>query len=151
MRKYYIALLVVLCSTPSVPQPVFTITEKAPTRAFSWLKVPTSAITFKTLCSTGVDPTVSRREIGMPTQPGVVGAFSVIVKTGCRTDGVLHSTNQDGPRPAAGDREPAGGSRAGAARGVPGAGPARHIQLPQLRHHQQVVRQGRVRQPSRGL
>ena len=39
---------------PSVAQPVFTITEKAPTRAFSWLK--------------GVDPTVSRREIGSPTQ-----------------------------------------------------------------------------------
>ena len=34
---------------PSVPQPVFTITEKAPTRAFSWLKAPTSAFTFKTL------------------------------------------------------------------------------------------------------
>ena len=34
---------------PSVPQPVFTITEKAPTRAFSWLKVPTSTFTFKTL------------------------------------------------------------------------------------------------------
>ena len=31
---------------PSVPQPVFTITDKAPTRAFSWLKAPTS----KTLC-----------------------------------------------------------------------------------------------------
>ena len=27
----------------------FTITEKAPTRAFSWLKSPTSAFTFKTL------------------------------------------------------------------------------------------------------
>ena len=27
----------------------FTITEKASTRAFSWLKVPTSAITLKTL------------------------------------------------------------------------------------------------------
>ena len=27
----------------------FTITEKAPTGAFSWLKVPTSAFTFKTL------------------------------------------------------------------------------------------------------
>ena len=33
----------------SVSQSVFTITEKAPTRAFSWLKVPTSAFTFKTL------------------------------------------------------------------------------------------------------
>ena len=40
---------VVLCRAPSVPQPVFTITEKAPTRAFSWLKAPTSAFTFKTL------------------------------------------------------------------------------------------------------
>ena len=38
-----------LCSAPSVPQPVFTITGKAPTRAFSWLKAPTSsAFTFKT-------------------------------------------------------------------------------------------------------
>ena len=27
----------------------FTITEKAPTRAFSWLKAPTSLFTFKTL------------------------------------------------------------------------------------------------------
>ena len=27
-----------------------TVTEKAPTRAFSWLKAPTSAFTFKTLC-----------------------------------------------------------------------------------------------------
>ena len=34
---------------PSVPQPVFTITEKAPTRAISWLNAPTSAFTFKTL------------------------------------------------------------------------------------------------------
>ena len=39
----------VLCSAPSVPQPVFTITEKAPTRAFSWVTAPTSALTFKTL------------------------------------------------------------------------------------------------------
>ena len=58
---------------PSVSQLVFTFT--APTRAFSWLKAPTSAFTFKTLlrhyamlCSTGVDPTVSRREIGSPMQ-----------------------------------------------------------------------------------
>ena len=40
---------VVLCSASSVPQPVFTITVKAPTRAFSWLKAPASAFTFKTL------------------------------------------------------------------------------------------------------
>ena len=42
-------LKLVLCSVPSVSQSVFTITEKAPTRAFSWLKVPTSTFTFKTL------------------------------------------------------------------------------------------------------
>ena len=34
---------------PLVSQSVFTITEKAPTRAFSWLKAPTIAFTFKTL------------------------------------------------------------------------------------------------------
>ena len=28
----------------------FVITEKAPTRAFSWLKAATTAFTFKTLC-----------------------------------------------------------------------------------------------------
>ena len=28
----------------------FVITEKAPTRAFSWLKVATTSFTFKTLC-----------------------------------------------------------------------------------------------------
>ena len=41
--------VLVLFSAPSVPQPVFTIREKAPTRAFSWLKAPSSAFTFKTL------------------------------------------------------------------------------------------------------
>ena len=33
----------------SVSQSVFTITEKAPNRAFSWLRAPTTAFTFKTL------------------------------------------------------------------------------------------------------
>ena len=32
-----------------VSHSVFTITEKAPTRALSWLKAPTSAFTIKTL------------------------------------------------------------------------------------------------------
>ena len=42
--------LAVKCSAaddPSVPQLVFTITEKAATRTFFWLKSPTSAFTFK--------------------------------------------------------------------------------------------------------
>jgi len=38
----------VLCSAPSVPQPVFTITENAPAGAFSWLKAPAGAFTFET-------------------------------------------------------------------------------------------------------
>ena len=33
---------------PNVPED-FTITEKAPTRAFSWLKAPTSSFTFNSL------------------------------------------------------------------------------------------------------
>ena len=40
-------LNIVLQNDPSVSQSVFTITEKAPTRA--WLKAATSALTFKTL------------------------------------------------------------------------------------------------------
>ena len=45
-----------------------TITEKAPTRAFSWLlKAPTSAFTFKTLLR-HYDPTVSQCEIVSATQ-----------------------------------------------------------------------------------
>ena len=57
---------------PSVQQRVFTITEKAPTRrAFSWLKVATSAFTFKTLLrlyAKRIDPMVSRHEIWSLTQ-----------------------------------------------------------------------------------
>ena len=34
---------------PSVSQSVFTIKEKPPTRAFSWLKAATTAFTFRTL------------------------------------------------------------------------------------------------------
>ena len=34
----------------------FTITEKAPTRSFSWLKRHTSTFTFKTLCQAAVNP-----------------------------------------------------------------------------------------------
>ena len=33
-----------LCRAPSDPQPVFTITEKDTTRAFSWLKAATTII-----------------------------------------------------------------------------------------------------------
>ena len=42
---------------------------------------------------------VSRREIGLVgafnQEKALVGAFSVIVKTGCGTDGALHITNLD--------------------------------------------------------
>ena len=63
----------------------FTITEKAPTRAFSCLKAPTSAFTFKqdtikTLCLMGIDPMVRRREIGTPMQKslGTGGLVSIV-------------------------------------------------------------------------
>ena len=48
--QYYRLLKDSAAHYPSVSQSVFTITEKAPTRAFSRLKVPTtSAFTFQTL------------------------------------------------------------------------------------------------------
>ena len=51
---FYTSLLTSVALTGSAVLQIdwrsFTITEKAPTRAFSWLKVPTSAFTFKTLC-----------------------------------------------------------------------------------------------------
>ena len=43
-------------------QSVFTITEEAPTMAFSWLKVPTSAFTFKTLLRHYAEQTLNRRK-----------------------------------------------------------------------------------------
>ena len=46
--RFYVMLRA--ADDPSVSQFVFTITEKAPTRAFSWLKAATTAFTFKTLC-----------------------------------------------------------------------------------------------------
>ena len=52
-----------------------TITEKAPASAFSWLKV----LNVKELVG------------AFNQEKALVGA--VIVKTGCRTDGALHSTS----------------------------------------------------------
>ena len=47
------------------------ITERAPTRAFSWLKAPTKAFTFKTLELVGT----------FNKEKALVEAFSVILKT----------------------------------------------------------------------
>ena len=49
--RYYIPqwMFSVCCSASKSSIRRFVITEKAPTRAFSWLKAPTSAFTFKTL------------------------------------------------------------------------------------------------------
>ena len=44
-----VQFLLELCSAPSVSQLVFKITEKAPTRAFSWLKAATTALIFENL------------------------------------------------------------------------------------------------------
>ena len=105
---------------PSVPQPVFKITEKAPTRAFSWLKEPNSTFTFKTLCMlNGLDlwylsrhPNFTSSYRGVNAcftyclnsvlnvkalvgafnqEKALVGAFSVIAKTDCETDGSFYS------------------------------------------------------------
>ena len=48
VTSYSTAFIIFIIGAANDPS-VFTITEKAPTRAFSWLKVPTSAFTFKTL------------------------------------------------------------------------------------------------------
>ena len=75
-----------------------TITEKAPTRTFSWLKAPTSAFTFKTLLRHYAKRSLTPRSFNMKLGPGrkshkgraaiiaynqekvLVGAFSVIVQ-----------------------------------------------------------------------
>ena len=38
------------------PSAMFSQSRRRPTRAFSWLKLPTSAFTFKTLCQMGINP-----------------------------------------------------------------------------------------------
>ena len=47
-RTFVSSKLTSAADDPSVSQSVFTIAEKAPTRAFFWLKVPTRTFTFKT-------------------------------------------------------------------------------------------------------
>ena len=84
----------------STANEVFTITEKVPTRAFSWLKAPISTFTFNFLLSEistltpppqdclyleentmlkGLKPKVSRCA-SRPFQPAEGEAFSVIAK-----------------------------------------------------------------------
>ena len=46
-----------------------TITEKAPTRAFSWLKAPTSAFTFKTLLRHYAKRVLTLRSLNMKLGP----------------------------------------------------------------------------------
>ena len=85
------------------------ITEKAPTRAFSWLKAATTAFTFKTLLRHYAKRALTQRSLNVKLGPqlnyhkgraairhyanqpanqekALVGAFSVIVKTDCETD-----------------------------------------------------------------
>ena len=47
----------------------FVITEKAPTRAFSWLKAPTSAFTFKTLIRHYAKQALTPRSLNMKLGP----------------------------------------------------------------------------------
>ena len=53
---------------PNVPED-FTITEKAPTRAFSWLKAPTSAFTFKTLLTHYAERALTPRSLNVKLGP----------------------------------------------------------------------------------
>ena len=53
---------------PNFPED-FTITEKAPTRAFSWLKAPTSAFTFKTLLRHYAEWALIPRSLNMKLGP----------------------------------------------------------------------------------
>ena len=55
---------------PSVPQSVLTITEKAPIRAFSWLKATTSAFTFKTLFRHYAKRALTPRSLNVKLGPG---------------------------------------------------------------------------------
>ena len=76
----------------------FVITEKAPTRAFSWLKAATTAFTFKTLLKHYAKRALTPRSLNVKSgvkalvgafnqEKALVGAFSVIVKTDFETDG----------------------------------------------------------------
>ena len=47
----------------------FVITEKAPTRAFSWLKAPTSAFTFKTLLRNYAKRALTPRSLNVKLGP----------------------------------------------------------------------------------
>ena len=73
-----------LCSAPSVPQLVFTITEKGPTRALPYdfcVDVPISRLL--TMGSTPILHSVSNVKLLIGTfnqEKALVGAFSVIVK-----------------------------------------------------------------------
>ena len=61
----------------------FVITEKAPTRAFSWLKAATTAFTFKTLLRHYAKWTLTPRSLNVK-----LGDYT----TGCGTDGSFYST-----------------------------------------------------------
>ena len=47
---HYLARYIYLLELQIMVREDFTFAEKAPTRGFSWLKVPTSAFPFKTVC-----------------------------------------------------------------------------------------------------
>ena len=64
--------------------------EKAPTRAFSWLKAATTAFTFKTLLRHYVKRALTPRSLNVKL--GLLRDCT----TACGTDGALHSTNKDG-------------------------------------------------------
>ena len=58
---------------------MFVITEKAPTRAFSWLKAATTAFTFKTLLRHYAKRALTPREVDVK----LMDRFTALVSMGC--------------------------------------------------------------------
>ena len=91
-----------------VPEDYAKISQSLCTRAFFWLKAPTSAFTFSLLRHYGKQVLVTLLSYSHPSfmtvsqfhifllwgafnqENALIGAFSVIVKTDCETDGALH-------------------------------------------------------------
>ena len=84
----------------------FTIIEKAPTRAFSWLKVPTIAFTFKTLLRHFAKQALTHGKSSVLNVKAVVTAFN---QDNALSRGLLH------------DYEPSCGPSFEALLGPPGA------------------------------
>ena len=67
--RWYLAVLLVQASASKKSIRRFVITEKAPTRAFSWLKAATTAFTFKTLLRHYAERVLTPRSLNVKLGP----------------------------------------------------------------------------------